>query len=1434
MLLHAICVGALGTSLLAQKPVPDLTQGGAIDKHHDWQLGPTGARGWIWGHDLETTRARQIAITAVAEGTPAHGTLLPGDVLVGIDGAPFANDARRAFGAAITRAESTQGRGPAVVECGRHFDAWHMHDSHVERPRDELLGLLASWSPTVRYRAASALAKQHKDVVPQLVAMLGNTDRDTRYGACQALERIGKQAAVAVDALIAQLEDPDAWLQIRAAFALAEIGKPARKAVPKLLQLTLAGTPGDPRETARRYLGISLFLADYVDNLPRRGLLADSFEDVDRTALLRTIRLLLTVDDGMVRWHMGKAFDKLQPAELDALWPEITAAVGKPAPSGEMFGNEIRMAGIKLLAKHHIGEGMRAILDYARTQDGWASENRMAGQMAALVSYGTAAQALLPEVRELLTFCKNEDFPDDCKQKKVVAIETAIAAITAAKEQPVLRWLGKAAPASSTKSAPKVATKGAKQDAPAAAKPGFDFKAWKQHGTCWLLTTKDGADLPADAVVENFPVLLRLDRAFFDFSKAQPLGEDLRISDAGGTTLQHEIEHWDAQAGAACVWVRVPRITGDARQPLHLHWGNPAAKSTADGSKVFGAENGYLSVLHLSPALRDTVGTVRPVDAGTQPTPGMVGQGRRFDGHGGIQCGEAIDAFPKGAGTSSTEAWFRAEHANTTVLAWGKEQRPGKVMLNLLSPPRIAIQCYFADVEAKSPLALNEWTHVVHTYAKEDSRVYVNGVLQGASKPLLDIPGVVRFDLGGWHGHGFTGELDEVRISNVVRSPAWVRLCHENQKPLQTLVGPVVGAGDTFATSVPALSVREGAQATVKATAGGAQKVYWRMLRDGTATTVAVDRFEFPLTAGRVSGQTAMALQFVAVYPQETRTIDIPVTITEHVPDPVCEMTAPSQWDGRKPLTFEPTITNLAALRSRAAAELRYRWNVHGVAAVQRQAPGKLVLERAMASGPLTVSVTVDNGGTPFTCSCVLQVTEPARDPWVPQPWAADEQPVDHRFYARDDRGTGTLVWRGALPGKADRVYLRVLADGKPFATDDAKVGADRRFDLKAELKPGLVHYRAELLTKAGGRETVVLAADDLVCGDALLVDGQSNAVATDVGKDDPPLHSEWVRSFGCAGEGEAQRSVWGPAVCRAAEGRLQVGYWPLLLGTQLVESHSIPICILNGAVGGSRIDQHQRNEADPENRDTIYGRLLWRARAAGLTHGIRAVLWHQGENDQGAAGPSGRWGHETYHDDFVAMAGGWQLDYPNVQHRYVFQIWPHACAMGSDGSDDMLREVQRTLSRSFAKLSVMSTLGIEPPGGCHYPLDGYAQFAKLIRPLVERDLYGVQPTASITAPDLRQARFASAAHDAIDLEFDQPVVFADALANQFHLDGKGKVVAGTVTGNTLRLHLDNAAETRTITYLQSRRWKADNVLRGTNGIAALTFCSVPIAETGK
>jgi hypothetical protein len=283
-------------------------------------------------------------------------------------------------------------------------------------------------------------------------------------------------------------------------------------------------------------------------------------------------------------------------------------------------------------------------------------------------------------------------------------------------------------------------------------------------------------------------------------------------------------------------------------------------------------------------------------------------------------------------------------------------------------------------------------------------------------------------------------------------------------------------------------------------------------------------------------------------------------------------------------------------------------------------------------------------------------------------------------------------------------------------------------------------------------------------------------------------------------------------------------------LAKRLVESQKMPIFIINAAVGGTRIDQHQRNATNATDLGTIYGRMLWRVQQAKLTHGIRGILWHQGENDQGADGPTGGFGWETYHPFFIEMAAAWKQDFPNVQHYYVYQIWPDSCSMGGrNGSGDMLREKQRTLPQLFSNMSILSTLGVRPPGGCHFPLVGWAEFARLIQPVIERDHYGKVPAASVTAPNLSRAAYAGAAMDTITLEFDQPVVWNETLAGQFYLDGeKDKVASGSVTGNVLTLKLKEPSSATKITYLKEIAWNQDKLLNGANGLAALTFCNVP------
>ncbi|MFZ9916348.1 MAG: DUF6288 domain-containing protein, partial [Phycisphaerales bacterium] len=108
----AVDAHAVAAPPKAPAAIPDFTKGDAVPEGmtHDWNLGPTGARGWIYSNKMETSEARQILVTKVDKGSPAEGVLAVGDVILGIGANAFAFDPRVEFGRAIGTAEAADGR----------------------------------------------------------------------------------------------------------------------------------------------------------------------------------------------------------------------------------------------------------------------------------------------------------------------------------------------------------------------------------------------------------------------------------------------------------------------------------------------------------------------------------------------------------------------------------------------------------------------------------------------------------------------------------------------------------------------------------------------------------------------------------------------------------------------------------------------------------------------------------------------------------------------------------------------------------------------------------------------------------------------------------------------------------------------------------------------------------------------------------------------------------------------------------------------------------------------------------------------------------------------------------------------------------------------------------------------------------------------------
>lgn len=144
-------------------PNPDFTKGEPVPEgaDKDWNLGATGARGWMYTNRGGTFEARQVLITQVATGSPAAGTLTAGDVILGVAGKPFSHDPRQEWGEALTAAEAADGK----------FALTRWRDGKTDEVTLDL-PVLGSYSPTAPYdcekskrilaQSCEALAKRMK------------------------------------------------------------------------------------------------------------------------------------------------------------------------------------------------------------------------------------------------------------------------------------------------------------------------------------------------------------------------------------------------------------------------------------------------------------------------------------------------------------------------------------------------------------------------------------------------------------------------------------------------------------------------------------------------------------------------------------------------------------------------------------------------------------------------------------------------------------------------------------------------------------------------------------------------------------------------------------------------------------------------------------------------------------------------------------------------------------------------------------------------------------------------------------------------------------------------------------------------------------------------------------------------------------------------
>ncbi len=306
----------------------------------------------------------------------------------------------------------------------------------------ELVSALGDWSPVVRGWAAEEIAARPdaKTLVPELLKLAEGSDKHRRQGACETLANLHSPEALPI--LIQMLSDDDRWLRFKAAQGIRKYGASAKPVLTDILKAVVKTKESwqpinwaDPVQLTHGQLAAALFSSP----------LTDSLKGVDGELLYPAIRAIASNADGMARAKLRGFFEnKLSVEDVQALAPDIYAAVKTPSPADTMFGNEIRMGGFKALTKYNFEEGIELGVLFAKTQGGHGSENRTGEIMKEIVKYGSAAKPAIPELKalvvELNAQCDRGEFPKgELNNRRVNAVESAIKSIEASTSQPELR-----------------------------------------------------------------------------------------------------------------------------------------------------------------------------------------------------------------------------------------------------------------------------------------------------------------------------------------------------------------------------------------------------------------------------------------------------------------------------------------------------------------------------------------------------------------------------------------------------------------------------------------------------------------------------------------------------------------------------------------------------------------------------------------------------------------------------------------------------------------------------------------------------------------------------------------------------------------------------------------------------------------------------------
>tara|TARA_B100000745_G_scaffold221560_1_gene147727 strand:- start:1481 stop:6244 length:4764 start_codon:yes stop_codon:yes gene_type:complete len=304
--------------------------------------------------------------------------------------------------------------------------------------------------------------------------------------------------------------------------------------------------------------------------------------------------------------------------------------------------------------------------------------------------------------------------------------------------------------------------------------------AWQKRRALFINATD------IDETLFDFPLMVKLDSSRVDYAATGDQGQSLRFVDRQGNALAHDIESWNP-AGESVVWVKVPVVNANSvANYIWMYYDNAQAIAAQNSADVW--NNDYAGVWHMATADDASGQQNNANNQGASPVTGAAGTAQFFDG-------DDFMVVPNSASLNLTNAmsfsaWIKVQ--DPAADNWGRilskkegfndnsgfnfEYNAGQNFLTTLAGGQNLARAEGVDLPAT-------WNLVSASINGNNVALYVNGqevTTDGIIDPItpnnLDLS-IGRSALGG---NFFNGSIDELRISSVARSAAWMQAQHRS------------------------------------------------------------------------------------------------------------------------------------------------------------------------------------------------------------------------------------------------------------------------------------------------------------------------------------------------------------------------------------------------------------------------------------------------------------------------------------------------------------------------------------------------------------------------------------------------------------------------------------------------------------------------------